>query len=231
MLCFESPLLTDKLKELFEETHLSRIKFIVNFIEALITKRTVNLSALALCFCQKAKLESAYRRLQRFFEKVYFDDQVLAKVLAGMLGNQKHVLIMDRTNWKFGQQNINFLVLSVAYQGVAIPLFWVIIRDKRGNSDTEERIFLMRRYLKAFGSDRIEYFLADREFIGHDWLSFLIENDIGFYIRVRNNSLGKVGEASFKRHWFFKSALEWHLREVQVEGCYLNVAGKAFNLD
>jgi hypothetical protein len=100
---FESPLLTQKLRELFKGTHLSRIKFIVNFIEALIEMRTVNLSILALCFCQKAKPELAYRRLQRFYEQDYFDDQILAGVLAGLLGDEKHVLIMNRTKWKFGK--------------------------------------------------------------------------------------------------------------------------------
>jgi hypothetical protein len=122
-------------------------------------------------------------------------------------------------------------MLSVAFQGVSVPLFWMILRDKRGNSDTRERIFLMKRYLKTFRSERIDYFLADREFIGHEWLSFLIENNIGFYIRVRNNSIGKVKEVSFPLRWFFKSAQQWNLRDVEVERCPVNVAGKKFNLD
>jgi hypothetical protein len=40
----------------------------------------------------------------------------------------------NRTNWKFGKANINFLVLGVAYKGMAIPLFWYLL-DKRGNSN------------------------------------------------------------------------------------------------
>jgi hypothetical protein len=40
---------------------------------------------------------------------------------------------MDRTNWKFGKVNINYLVLGVAYKGMAIPLFWDLL-DKKGNS-------------------------------------------------------------------------------------------------
>ncbi|MFZ2863654.1 MAG: hypothetical protein WA440_02805 [Ignavibacteriaceae bacterium] len=32
-------------------------------------------------------------------------------------------LVMDRTNWKFGKSNIKYLVLSVCYKRMPIPLF------------------------------------------------------------------------------------------------------------
>lgn len=40
-----------------------------------------------------------------------------------------------------------------------------------------------------FGKGRIKHLLADREFIGQNWFSFLIKEQIDFYIRIRNNSL------------------------------------------
>ncbi|WP_035545040.1 hypothetical protein [Holospora elegans] len=33
-------------------------------------------------------------------------------------------LMLDGTNWKFGTQNINCLVLAVRVENIAFPLFW-----------------------------------------------------------------------------------------------------------
>ena len=73
---------------------------------------------------------------------------------------------MDRTNGQFGKADIHFLVLGVAWRGVAVPLFWAVL-DKPGNSDTEERIDLMERFLAVFGAAKIAALLADRE-LGSD---------------------------------------------------------------
>ena len=53
---------------------------------------------------------------------------------------------MDRTNWQWGKKNINILMLSITYKGIAIPLFWSLL-DKKGNSNTSERIALMERFI------------------------------------------------------------------------------------
>jgi hypothetical protein len=44
-------------------------------------------------------------------------------------------LALDRTNWKFGDKNINILVLDVVYQGVVFPVLFTMM-NKRGNSFT-----------------------------------------------------------------------------------------------
>lgn len=41
---------------------------------------------------------------------------------------------MDRTNWKFGEANINILMLGITYKGIAYPLLFSML-DKRGNSN------------------------------------------------------------------------------------------------
>ena len=38
--------------------------------------------------------------------------------------------------------------------------------DKRGNSNTSERIALVQDFIDHFGKDRIDCLLADREFVG-----------------------------------------------------------------
>lgn len=81
------------------------------------------------------------------------------------------VLVLDRTNWKFGGSNINILMLGICYKNIAIPVMFKML-DKRGNSHSEERIKLIEQYISWFGKDTIDCLLADREFIGEDWFDF-----------------------------------------------------------
>ena len=65
------------------------------------------------------------------------------------------VLVMDRTNWKFGKSNINILMLGVSYKNVAYPLIFKML-DKRGDSKTQERINLVQNFINWFGKDPID---------------------------------------------------------------------------
>jgi hypothetical protein len=105
----------------------------------------------------------------------------------------KCILILDRTNWKWGKTPINILMLSIAYRGIGIPLFWVVL-NLEGNSCAEDRIDLLKRVVERLGISRIEVLLADREFIGTQWFRFLIEQKIPFIIRVKQNSIVEIGE-------------------------------------
>jgi len=95
---------------------------------------------------------------------------------------------MDRTNWKWGKTHINILMLSVEHFGIGIPLFWMVLKDG-GNSSTKDRMKVMKRVIKAIGAEKIQVLLADREFIGEAWFRFLIEADIPFVVRVKQNFL------------------------------------------
>ena len=44
--------------------------------------------------------------------------------------------------------------------------------SRRDGSDTAQRIALMKRYLSVFEVSTINFLLADREFIGAQWLDF-----------------------------------------------------------
>ena len=46
----------------------------------------------------------------------------------------------------------------------------------------------MKRFLGLFGRTKIAYVTADREFIGKDWVQFLLDEKISFRIRIRNNT-------------------------------------------
>jgi hypothetical protein len=70
---------------------------------------------------------------------------------------------------------------------------WTVL-DRPGNSGAAERIALMERYLARFGKQSIRLLLADREFIGADWLNYLIEKDIPFAIRMRSGQRATTAE-------------------------------------
>jgi hypothetical protein len=86
-----------------------------------------------------------------------------------------------------GQTNINLLVLAVVYRGAAIPVYW-LPSDKRGDSNSRERIALLKRFISQFGRDRIKGLLAGRGFIGDGWMGWLLEQKVPFTIRIRNDS-------------------------------------------
>jgi hypothetical protein len=165
------------------------IKLIVQIVLALIHVRDVNLTVIALAICGEAQTSSGYRKLQRFFAAAEFCLVSVAKLIVQIagLGSGKWTLIIDRTNWKFGQKHLNILVLSIEQRGIAIPVLWSMLDNNGGNSNREQREALLSKFIRIFGSNQIEKFLADREFIGDEWLRYLANNGIKFYIRIRSD--------------------------------------------
>ena len=62
---------------------------------------------------------------------------------------QPWVLSTDRTEWSFGQTRFNLLFLGVVHQGVAYQLWWEML-DKKGNSNSTERMDLLDRFREVF---------------------------------------------------------------------------------
>jgi hypothetical protein len=123
--------------------NLARIRLICLFIRSLCKVKSVNLSKLSVGFDTKAKASSNFRRIQRFMAEVDLSMELIAKFIFMLLPEKENlVLVMDRTNWKFGDRNINILMLGVSYRSIAFPLMFKML-DKRGNSNTQERIELI----------------------------------------------------------------------------------------
>ena len=170
--------------------HGARIGFLAQFLLALFKVRSVNLAELATGFGGQAQVDSHYKRLQRFFRSFEIDLDHLARLLVRLVpvGDGPWRLTLDRTHWKFGQVDINFLVLGIAYRGIVVPVFWSVL-NKAGNSHTTERIALMERFLAVFGVDRIAVLLADREFVGEAWFHWLQTQRIPFHQRIKCDTL------------------------------------------
>jgi len=166
----------------------ARIKCIIFLIVGMLQMRTVNLAKIAITFPGKAKLGSNYKRLQRLLGQFSIDLDRVAEFIARLVPISQFKLTLDRTNWKYGDSNINYLVLAIVYCGSSTPLLWVAL-SKRGNSNTKERIDLMNRFIALFGTQTIGCLFADREFIGIQWFKYLIDKKINFIIRIKKNTL------------------------------------------
>ena len=178
----------------FFDWHKCRIDCLGQMIQALFVVRTINLTQVASAFKSEVKEQSSYRRVCRFFTGFSFDmSSIVLLVFRLFPFSEKCTLILDRTNWKWGKTPINILMLSIAYKGIGIPLFWVVL-NLEGNSCTEDRIDLLKRVMERLGIGRIEVLLADREFVGTQWFGFLIEQKIPFIIRVKQNFMVEIGE-------------------------------------
>ena len=167
--------------------NLARIKLMALMLHALCVVQTVSLHKLASAMPNSRDRDTNLRRIQRFLAKFALDLDVVAKIIFSLLPEKTGlVLSMDRTNWKFGEVNINILMLGVTYKGIAFPLIFKLL-DKRGNSNWEERRDIVLRFIRLFGHDCIDSLVADREFIGKEWIGFLNNMRIRYYIRIRQN--------------------------------------------
>ncbi len=119
-----------------------------------------------------------------FFSVCRFDEKVIAQVIVRLLNLRgSRFLALDRTNWKPGRTDINVLVLAIITPRFKVPIMWTLLKH-RGNSSTSQRINLLERYIEVFGVSSIKALLADREFVGHEWIGFLVTNDVPFTIRL-----------------------------------------------
>jgi hypothetical protein len=214
------------------QMNLARIKFFGLFICALCKVQTVCFEKLALAFESAAQSDSSLRRIQRFMSDYVLDSDLIARLIFKMLPHQPpYRLAMDRTNWQFGKIDINVLTLAIVYQGVAFPIL-ISMLDKRGNSNTKERIEIINRYIRLFGKQTIDCLLADREFVGEKWINYLNNNRIRYYIRIKENFYvddPRTGKR-FKVFWLFNDLkcgeCRFFHRIYQVNGqlCYLSAS-------
>ncbi len=208
--------------------HGARVGFIARFVMALIVVRGVTLSTVASAMNPKVLPESNEKRIKRFFSEVKLEGKSFATLMLALLPvKDKLVVTLDRTTWELGFRCVNILMLGVAYKGLAFPLLWVLL-DKKGNSDTEERLALLDTLLALVKAERIEAIVADREFTGKTWFQGLKQRRLVFVMRVRNNTLiGSKGRArSAQKRYGYLNAQEVYVcpKRCLVFGLRLCVA-------
>jgi hypothetical protein len=165
----------------------ARINFLAKFVIALVQVKTVSLVQISSVMSGRAKADSHYKRCQRFLRFFDLPFAEVAALVIKLLGiSPPFVVSIDRTDWYLGETPLNILMLSLVHQGVAFPLLWAVL-EKKGCSDTAERIALLGKYLKLFGKESLSFVTADREFIGREWFRYLRREKTPFRLRIREN--------------------------------------------
>ena len=171
----------------------SRLSTFCILVLGVMRQHTTNLSKLAADGPAGMKPESLYRRFQHFFSRFAFPFDDLGKMVLNKVPEPKEgwVLAMDRTNWKYGRAHINLLVVVLLINKVGVPVLWSALpaKTKRGNSNTKHRISLMERVLKLVPATAIRALVMDREFSGERWLQWLDDQNVGYVLRIKKNTL------------------------------------------
>jgi len=171
--------------------------------------------------------EANRQQIRRCLDHETMPQEVWAQVIAALLPREKWILALDRTEWKRGKTTINLLVLAVVVHGCAVPLLWTVMPNC-GASDTAERKELLARFVALFGTERIRFLTADREFIGFDWIVWLLQKHIPFRIRIKacEYLLHTDGRECKAREWFARRACRCKPQRMDLWGLLVYVGGR-----
>jgi hypothetical protein len=167
--------------------HAAGLPFAKHFarvLVALLTAKKISLHHIANLMPGETNPEANRMQIRRCLDHSRLNPDIWAKIIAALLPKGKWVLALDRTEWKRGKVTTNLLVLSVVIYGSAVPLLWTVMSEC-GSSDTQERIQLIQRFIALFGTQRVRFLTADREFIGDEWVGWLLQQELDFRIRIK----------------------------------------------
>lgn len=175
------------------DLNLARLKCLALLIASVMKNRSCNLVQLSTIEDGRGcSQESRYRRFQDFFLRCSLCFPSIGRLILKRLPKPKegYLLALDRTNWEFGRQTINFLVFAIVIGKVSVPIVWTVLpkRSQGGNSHQRQRIALTKKLLKILPAKDIHALTMDREFVGKEWLQWLSEQKIAFVVRVKKNT-------------------------------------------
>ena len=203
--------------------NLARKKFIARFVLGLFKSRNVQFCEVAQHLNDGAKLASNETRIQDFFREVDLDYLALAVLLVCLLpGTGKLRLCLDRTEWDFGQCQVNVLLVTVGRGDCHWPLCWELLDNRSGNSNAADRAALPDFCLRVLGPDRVGLVVGDREFVGHQWFKYLKDQGIFFVMRLPKHPL--LTDRQGRRHavadWNLQPGQCRQLADCQVDGVW-----------
>ena len=208
--------------------NLARIKTLSMMVCALCKVQRVTCTKLAAAFDSEAAAGSSLRRIQRLIAECEIRTDLIAKLILKLIPvRAPYNLTLDRTNWKFSDTNINILTLGIIYDGMAFPIVFKMM-DKRGNSNTQERIELVNRFIRLAGENSINHLMADREFVGSGWLGYLNARGIHYHIRIRENFRVFRHGRETRAYWLFNDLRLGESKHldgiyyVNGQACYLS---------
>jgi hypothetical protein len=153
---------------------------VTSAVTALIENGQVNLANLAKFNPNTTtiKYSSLEQNSRRLLDNTGITAEKYAKTIVYEILNIQHLEIaIDRTNWKDGSTDINYFVLSVIWNDIAIPIYWILLDNNGGSSNDSQRIQLIQWVVDVFGADAITNIYADREFPSLKFLTYLINDN------------------------------------------------------
>ena len=163
-----------------------RLTVLAVLVLAMLQARSVVLYTLKNHVALPGTRATRYQRLLRFVQFSVPDGLYAAFVLK-LLPPGDLWLILDRTSWKLGKSDVNILLLSATWKSFSFPLVWTLL-PHGGSSAQHDRTALVARFLAVRGERRALGLLADREFVGKAWFTFLYEHGIAPCIRLKATS-------------------------------------------
>lgn len=214
----------------------ARKKFVVLFTLAMIKSRAVQFCEVAQELNAEVIASSNETRIQNFFRQVELNYEQVALLLSMFLPKRgKVTLCIDRTEWDFGKCQVNILMIVVRCKDITIPLYWEMLDNNSGNSNTDDRINLLKKCIALLGAKRIGLFLGDREFIGHRWLKFLKQQGIKFCVRVPKHhkitTTDGLNSKTQRIETWLADRKTIRLKNCMVDGIWANVYAKQLQDD
>ncbi len=217
----------ESVQEKLHDLHLPFASQFARALVALLTARKISLHQISHLMPGEQNPEANRQQIRRCLDHESLTADIWALAIATLLPQGKWVLALDRTEWKRGGTAINILVLAVVTHGCAVPLLWSVLPNC-GNSDTEERKELLARFVSLFGTGRLRLVTADREFIGKDWIAWLLGQEIPFRIRIKASEylLHPDGREQHAHEWFALRSCRCKPRPLRLWGLPVFVGGK-----
>jgi hypothetical protein len=193
-----------QVKQQHPEWKASTIKNTLLMVALILSEKTVNLWKLKAGVSKQlgnkgVDSRSHYQRLKRWLWQEKATPGIwiqLARASLSLLSGQTDCLIIDGSSWKSGGLTYHFLTLSVLYQGVSVPIWWLEL-GRLGQSSQWHRQLLLRSALRLLNL-RGKVLVGDREYIGVDWFAALKRAGIDVVIRLRVSDYQAAIEASGK---------------------------------
>jgi hypothetical protein len=189
-----------KMLPLFYQTHLQSqlnqaeyllLLMLVNLLQSI---KQVKLETLATALPLPITFESRRKKIQRFLslpqltlEKIWYP-MLQAWLKAEFESGHVLYIAIDRTNWGC----INLLMISLIWDKRAYPLYWELL-SKQGNSNFEKQIAAISKVLPLFKKYKI-VILGDREFCSVKLGNWLVEQQVYFCLRLKQNEFVQIEE-------------------------------------
>lgn len=172
---------------------------------------------------------SHYQRLKRWLCQQKATPGIwiqIAKASLSLLGGQSDCLIIDGSSWKSGGLTYHFLTLSVLYQAVSVPIWWLELGRLAQSSQWHGQLLIG----SALGLLNLQgkVLLGDREYIGLAWFAALKRAGIDLVIRLLVNDYKAAIQAGGKSRVELENKAKRQLGRVIWQAFTLNAESYTF---